>query len=56
MDLPHRQTFFSQKMKNNLSVYGGEACKVKSLAVLIRYNSSFGFVLKSDEVIFIKLN
>jgi hypothetical protein len=25
MDLPHRQTFFSQKMKNNLSVYGGEA-------------------------------
>jgi len=48
--------FFWQKMKNNLSVYGGEACKIKSLAVLIRYNSSFGFVLKSDEVIFIILN
>jgi hypothetical protein len=36
-------------MKNNLSFYGGEAGKIKSLAVLIRYNSSFGFVLKSDE-------
>jgi hypothetical protein len=48
--------FLSQNMKNNLYFYGGEAGKKKSLTVLIRYISSFGFVLKSDEVIFIKLN
>ena len=40
-------------MKNNLYVYGGEADKY-NLTVLIRYNSFFGFFLKSDKVFFYK--